>query len=525
MATTFDVIVIGAGLNGLTAAAYLGKAGKRVLMVDSRAHPGGTIATEELAPGFRIDPVTRDAGWLSPQLSAELDLARHGLELLPFDSAVVTPRLDGEAFTLWSDQRKTLEAIQRVSSRDAQEWPKFAERMNKLAGFLGVLYTQAPPSVQGEGVRNLLELAMLGRKLRALGKADLVELLRTLPMAIAELLDDTFESPPLKATIGAGGVAGIFQGVRSAGTSFVLLHHHVGAPTGAFRMRQRVRGGNGAIYSALHKAALAAGVQTRMNAQVERILMKDGRAAGVVLGSGEEIVATRVLSTANATHTLLDLASPAELDPELVRAVQNIRYRGVTARVHLALNELPNFKGVSAEALRGLISIAPTLDSIERAYDDAKHGGVSNQPILEATIPSLSDATIAPQGKHVLSITMQYAPYKLKNGSWDSARRDALGDAVVNLLAQYAPNLPGAILHRLVLTPVDLEQKYGLREGSVEAGELGLDQILFMRPVAGWSRYATPIEGLYLGGSSAHPGRTIIGGAGRLAAKAVLNGT
>ncbi|MEX2282578.1 MAG: NAD(P)/FAD-dependent oxidoreductase [Gemmatimonadota bacterium] len=519
----YDVIVIGAGLNGLTAAVYLAKAGKRVLVIDERAQMGGTAVSEELAPGYRIEPVAIDSGWLSPQLMRDLDLARHGLALLPLETALVTPRVDGAAFTLWSDQRKTLEALRKESPRDAEQWPAFTQTMSRLAGFLGVLYTQPAPDMMGAGVRNLLELATMGRKLRALGKADLVELLRTLPMPVAELLDDTFESESLKATIGAGGVSGICQGVRSAGTAFVLLHNHVGGAPGAFRMRPRARGGASAIASALLKAALAAGVQTRTGTRVQSIRIKDGRAIGVQLASGEEIGATTVLSSADARSTLLELASPSELDPELVRAVSNIRFRGVSARVHLALGELPRFKGVEPDALRGIISIAPTLDYIERAYDDAKHGGVSKQPLLEITIPSLTDPGTAPPGKHVMSITMQYAPYTLKQGVWDNTRRAALGEDVIRLLEQYAPGLSKLILHQLVLTPADLEERFGLPEGSVDDGEFGLDQILFMRPLAGWSRYRTPITGLYLGGSGSHPGRTIVGGSGHLAARTILN--
>ena len=523
MASNFDVIVIGAGLNGLTAAAYLAKAGKRVLVLEARLNVGGTAVSEEIAPGFRIEPVSVDAGWVSPQLMRDLELQRLGLELLPAESVVVTPSLDGDPFVLWSDQRKTIESLRKHSTRDAEQWPTFAQTMSKLAGFLRVLYAQPAPDLMGAGIRNLLDLAMVGRKLRALGKADMVELLRTLPMSIAELLDDTFESEPIKATIGAGGVAGIFQGVRSAGTAFVLLHNHVGAAPGAFRMRPRVRGGSAAITNALHQAGLGAGVQTRTGARVQNIRIKDGQVTGVVLANGEELSAPLVLSSADARSTLLSMAGPAELDPELVRALQNIRYRGVIARVHLALSDLPRFKGVEPDALRGIISIAPTLDYIERAYDHAKHGGASKQPMLEVTIPSLADPTAAPQGKHVMSITVQYAPYTLKHGEWDTPTRDTLGGEVVRLLERHAPGISKLILHKLVLTPVDLEKRYGMPEGSADDGELGLDQILFMRPLPGWSRYQTPIQGLFLGGSGAHPGRTIAGGSGRLAAQAMLN--
>lgn len=519
MTKSYNVIVIGAGLNGLAAAAHLAKAGKRVLVLERRNAPGGSFASEELLPGFRIDPVTDDFGYLSPELVQELNLTRHGLELLPPDASLHAPALDGRSLTLWRDTSRTLAGLAVHSKQDAVRWSPFITRMAKFAGFLKLLYDMQAPRPSG-GIRDLLELATVGRKLRGLGKTDMVELLRVLPMSADELLHDEFETELLKAMIGAGGVYGIHQGIRAAGTSFVLLHHLVGAEPGAFRMRQRAKGGVAGVASAFANAAKAAGAEIRTGAQVTRIVTKNGQVTGVVV-NGEEIGATRVLSSADARTTLLGLTGAAHFDPELVREVENVRFRGVIARVHLALGELPKFKDADGESSRGVISIAPNTEYIERAYDAAKYGRISENPILEVTIPSLIDPSAAPAGKHVISVNVQYAPYRLRDREWDKATCDALGDQVVRLLSDYAPNLSNSILARRVISPAELDSEYGMPEGSIDHGELGLDQILFMRPIPGWSRHRTPIQGLYLCGSGTHPGRSITGAAGKLAARAV----
>ena len=518
----YDVLVIGAGMNGLTAATVLAKAGKRVLVVERREGVGGALVTEELIPGYRFDSVTGNAGWVSPALIKELELGKHGLEQLADDLSLVTPLADGRALTIWRDLQRSYASIRTHSPRDSQYWAAFTERMNKLSGFLAALYAAPAPRPIGGGKRDLVDMALLGKRARGLGKTDMIELLRVLPMSVAELLDDWFDTDALKAVVGAGGVQGIHQGVRSAGTSFVMLHHHIGQAQGAFRMRQRFRGGVGAVTQALANAARAAGVQIRTGADVRQIIVKNWSAAGVLLQDGEAVAATTVLSSAPLRNTMIDLMDVAQLDPELVHAMGNVRARGVQARVHLALDGLPVFRGVDAEALRGIISIAPDLDYIERAYDAAKYGRVSEKPVLEITIPSLVDASAAPAGKHAMSITMQFAPYTLRAGEWESADRSALGDTVVQTIAEYAPELAGLIAGRVVLTPPDLAREYAMPEGSVDYAELGLDQVLFMRPLGELARYATPIENLYLCGADTHPGRALAGASGRLAARVVL---
>ncbi|MDQ3948845.1 MAG: NAD(P)/FAD-dependent oxidoreductase, partial [Gemmatimonadota bacterium] len=373
---------------------------------------------------------------------------------------------------------------------------------------------------------DLLSVARLGARLRRLGRIEMVEFLRTVPMSVGELLDDWFETDVLKGALGARGVTGILQGPRSGGTAFVLLHHQVGRPVGAFRAPSAIRGGVGNLSSALAAAAQSFGAEVRTDAEVVRVPVEGGRARGVILRNGDEIAARRVLSSADPRRTLLQLCDPSRLDPEFVRSVRNVRYRGAWAKVNLALGTLPSFSALrgdgSETALRGTISISPSLTYLERAYDDAKYGRVSEHPCLEIRIPSLADPTLAPAGAHVMSIEVQYVPYHLRDGEWDDRARDALGDRVIETLAAYAPDLPGAILHRQVLTPRDLENVFALTEGHAYQGELTLDQILFMRPVAGWSRYRTPVRDLYLCGAGTHPGGGIAGGAGANAARQIL---
>ncbi|HEY0671324.1 MAG TPA: NAD(P)/FAD-dependent oxidoreductase [Longimicrobiales bacterium] len=522
MNSAYDVAILGAGANGLTAATLLAKAGKRVVVVDRRATVGGALVTEELIPGFHFDSVTSDAGWLSPALVKELQLRQHGLDLLEPEASLVTPFSDGRALAIWRDAQRSYASIRSHSPRDSQQWTPFAERLNKLAGFLASLYAASPPRPIGGGARELVDMALLGRRARALGKTDMIELLRVLPMSMAELLDDWFELDPLKAAVGAGGINGIQQGVRSAGTSFVLLHHHIGQSAGGFRMRQRYRGGVGALSAVLANAARAAGVEIRLETEVTQIIVKDWTAHGLLLGDADAIPAATVLASTSARTTLIDLVDVAQLDPEFVHAVGNVRARGVKARVHLALNRLPSFRGVDAEALRGVISIAPDLNYIERAYDDAKYGRMSARPVLEVRIPSLTDASLAPAGKHSMSIDVQYAPFQLRSGPWTETERTALGDAVIRTLTEYAPDLHSLLIDRRVLTPADLQDNYALPEGSLDYAELGLDQILFMRPLGELARYATPIQNLYLCGADTHPGRALTGASGRLAARTIL---
>lgn len=524
MPIPYDATIIGSGLNGLTAAAYLARAGRRVVVLERRATIGGGAAPAEIAPGVRCDVCMEDPGWIPDRLVRDLDLRQHGLELIESGVDVVAPLPAGGALMLSRDLAASADAIRPLSPADAAAWPPFCEWAARMAAFLASVYAAPPPRPFDGGPRDLLALATLGTRLRRLGRRDMVELLRTLPMSVAELLDDRFQSDALKAVVGGVGVHGLFQGPRAAGTAFVLLHRLVGSAPGTFRVRSRVRGGVAALAGSLAAAARARGVEFRTGVAVDRIDVQGGAARAVILAGGDELAAGAVLSTADARHTFLDLVGAAALDPEFVQAVRRVRYRGSTAYVHVAVGELPRLAGVDGrpDALGGVIALAPSLDVIERAYDDAKYGAASRRPILEVTIPTLRDASLAPAGTHVLSARVRYAPYRLRDGAWTAAQRDTLGDAVLDGIAQYAPNVRDAVIGRHVVTPVDLEDRFGFPEGDASDGELALDQALFMRPVPGWAWYRTPVRGLFLGGSAAHPGPGIVGGAGALAARAML---
>ena len=407
MTTSYDVIVIGSGLDELVAAGLLAKAGRKVLLLEARATLGGAMVTEEIAPGFKVDAAAHDAGWLSPNIIQALELARHGLTLLESEVTSFTPMAGCSPLLLWRDQTKTVESIRRRSPADAARWPEFAARMARLAGFLEHAYSAPPPRPVSTRPADLLALLGVGLRLRGLGRKEMVELLRVLPMPVADLLDEWFADDVLKGTLGASGITHLFQGPRSAGTAFLMLHHQVGQPAGCFRARTTAKGGVGALVGALAAAAKKFGADIRTGADVTRIAVQGGRAAGVVLQGGQEFRARVVASGADARRTFLQLVDPAESDPEFLRAVQHIKSRGVWAKVNLALDGLPDFSALPGDGphLSGVISISPSLDHLERAYDAAKHGGVSTRPYLEAVIPSLADPGLAPAGKQVMSVS------------------------------------------------------------------------------------------------------------------------
>ena len=408
--------------------------------------------------------------------------------------------------------------MRAFSPRDADHWMPFNELLEHSAGLLNVLYDGVPPSLPSVALRDLPALARTGRYLKKLGKRQMMEVLRVLPMSVAELLDEWFESDIVKGTVGASGIVGVMQGPMAAGTAAVMLHHELGGSMGS------VKGGMGELVWALANILREHGGDVRTEAPVQEILVRNGAACGVVLEGGEEIIAGRVISSADPKRTFLHMLDPTTLDADFVRNVENIRFRGACAKVHLALDGLPTFAAADDPAmLRGAISISPSIEYLERAYDDAKYGAVSAEPYLEAVIPSLSDDSFAPAGKHVMSVFVQYAPYHLTNGEWDSEQRAALGDVVVRTLSKYAPDLESKILHRDILTPLDIEERFGMTEGSINHGELALDQSYFARPVAGYADYRGPVPGLYLCGAGTHGGGGVNGVPGRNAARVVLS--
>lgn len=521
-----DAVVIGAGHNGLVAAAYLARAGLRVVVVERGEAAGGCAATEELWPGYRVDTGAHSLTGIDPRVMKELDLAGAGLEVLSPDPCVVSPQPAGEALVLEADPGRTADRIRPFSARDAARWPDFVAAMSRAGRALGVLYRTLPPRLAGADRGDLWELLRLGAKMNRLGRRDALELMRLIPMTVEELLYEWFESEALKGALAADGVRGICQGPLASGTGYMFLHHMVGAG-GVVRRRRQVRGGMGELGAALQRVAVAAGAEVRLGHEAASIRVEDGRATGISLAGGGEIPASRVVSSADPGRTLLGLVDPGELAPEFVRALDHIKYRGVVAKVHLALGEPPCLRsgGDAAHAamLAGAaITVAPSIHYIERAYDDAKYGWPSARPVLDAVLTTTLDPSLAPEGHHVLSVAAQYAPFRLADGSWNEERRSALGDAVVEALAEHIPNLEAAILHRHVLTPTDLADRFALPEGNNHHGEMTLDQVFFGRPVAGWARYRTPIEGLYLCGAGTHPGGGLNGRPGALAASRIL---
>jgi phytoene dehydrogenase-like protein len=518
----YDVVVIGAGHNGLTHAAYLARAGLRVLVLERRHVVGGAAVTEEVFPGFRFSVCSYVVSLLRPEIVRELDLPRHGLEILPLDGTF-TPLPQGDYLWRMNDHARTRREIARHSRLDAEAYDEYGLAMIDMARFVKPLLDLTPPDPARPQAATLRVAGAMARRVQRLPLASRYTLLQLMTMSASDFLDQWFETDALKATMAASGIIGTFLGVRSPGTAYVLLHHYMGEIDGAFRAWGLPRGGTGAISDALAAAARTAGAEIRTRAAVARVRVRNGRATGVVLSNGEEIAARAVSSGVDARLTFLSLVGADHLPPDFVRDIERFRFRGSSGKVNLALDALPDFRSLPGPGphLRGAISISPSVDYMERAYDDAKYGQFSRRPYVDVVIPSLTDPSVAPPGKHVMSCFVQYAPYRLRDGDWD-AERERFGETVVETIAEHAPNLRERILHRQVLTPLDLEREFGLTEGNIFHGELTLEQLFFLRPVPGWADYRTPVAGLYLCGSSTHPGGGIMGAPGRNAARRVV---
>jgi phytoene dehydrogenase-like protein len=518
----YDAIVIGGGHNGLTCAAYLARAGRSVLVLERRHVLGGAAVTEEVFPGFKFSVASYVVSLLRPEIIRELDLPGHGMELLPLDGTF-TPMPDGDYLWRVNDHYKTRREIARHSRLDAEAYDEYGRAMIEMGRFAKPILGMTPPDPTSLDPRGLLELLGIGRRFRAMRSHDRVNQIQLLTMSAVDFLDQWFETDVLKATMSASGIIGTFLGVRSPGTAYVLLHHYMGEIDGAFRSWGLSRGGTGAVSLAIAAAARAFGAEIRTEATVARLLTRNGRAVGVALDNGDEIGAEVVVSSVDPANTFLKFMDPGALPPEFVEGVRRYKYRGSSGKVNLALDALPDFTCLPGAGphLRGAISISPSVDYMEQAYDDAKYGRYSRRPYVDMVIPSLTDPSVAPPGKHVMSCFVQYAPYHLKEGTWD-AQREAFGDTVVDAIAEYAPNIRQIIRHRQVLTPLDIERQFGLTEGNIFQGELTLEQLFFLRPVPGWAQYATPVDRLYMCGSATHPGGGIMGAPGRNAALRVL---
>lgn len=524
----YDAIIIGGGHNGLVAAAYLAKAGRKVVVLERRALVGGAAVSEEVFPGFRFSVFSYVVSLLRPEIIRDLELPKHGLQVLPLESTV-TPMENGDYLASWADPDESRMELERHSKKDAEAAVLFSQLMHHMAMAVRPILGMVPPDPTSLSPGDLRGLYKLGRHFRDLGAEKFHALHKLMTMASADYLDEWYEFDTLKATKSASGIIGTMLGPRSPGSAYVLLHHYMGEIDGAFRAWGFQKGGTGAISESIASAARAHGAEIRMGAAVARVIVKNGKATGVALENGDEVHAPIVVSGLDPRRTFLDLVDRAEMPADVVEGIERYRFRGSSGKVNLALSGLPEFTCLSGDrekalrALRGAISISPTMEYVERAYDDAKYGDFSRQPYMDVVIPSLIDPGMAPPGRHVMSIFVQYAPYEV-DGGWTDAKREAFGDAVVNALSRHAPNLKSQILHRQVLTPADIERVTGLSEGNIFGGELALNQLFFLRPVAGFAKYRTPIRGYWQCGSGTHPGGGIMGASGRLAALEILGG-
>lgn len=524
----WDTIVVGAGHNALVTAAYLARAGRRTLVLERRQRVGGAAETAALG-GVRVPRLAHTVGRLRPSIVRDLELRRHGLQLVAPDVRVFAPQADDRAVTLWADEARTVESLRAWSPRDAERYPDFDRLVRSLGRFLGDLAGRTPPDIRSPGLGDALTGLRLGRTFRGLGRHDAHTILRVLPMAVADFVAEAFETDAVQAAIAWRGVQYCAVGPWSAGTTAILLGDSAGNDGGAAGQTVFALGGPGALSEALAAAARAAGAEIRCGAEVAAITSRDGAVTGVALASGEEISAPSVVSGLDPKRTLTGLCDPVAIGPTLRWRAGNYRTPGVVSKVNLALDGLPRFRAAGGEdetLLRGRIVVAPGIDTIERAFDAAKYGNVSDRLVFEATVPSLVDPSLvdgAPAGTHVVSVLAQYTPYRLREGSWDDAeRREGVGNAVVGALEELAPGFSSLIREREVLSPLDLEREYGLSGGHPLHGEPGLDQFFLWRPLLGHARYRLPIDGLYLAGSGAHPGGGVTGQPGHNAAREIL---
>ncbi|HKP36416.1 MAG TPA: NAD(P)/FAD-dependent oxidoreductase [Pyrinomonadaceae bacterium] len=522
MSSKYDVIVIGGGHNGLVNAAYLARAGKRVLVLERRHVLGGACVTEEVFPGFKFSVCSYVVSLLRPEIIRELDLPRHGLEILPLDGTF-TPMPNGDYLWRVNDHGKTRREIARHSKLDAEAYDEYGKAMIEMAHFVKPIMNMTPPDPASLNPKGLLDLLTMGRRFQKLSSEDKYNQVQLMTMSAVDFLDQWFETDVLKATMSASGIIGTFLGVRSPGTAYVLLHHYMGEIDGAFRSWGLSRGGTGAISNAIAGAAREAGAEIRTKASIAKIILKNSQAKGVVLENGDELHADVISSSVDPRLTFMKMVGEEHLPADFVADIKRYKFRGSSGKVNLALDALPDFKAMPGAGphLRGAVSISPSVEYMERAYDDAKYGRYSRRPYIDMVIPTLTDPSVAPPGKHVMSCFVQYAPYNLKEGNWDD-KREEFGDTVIDTIAEHAPNIKDIILHRQVLTPLDLEREFGLSEGNIFQGELTLEQLFFLRPAPGWAQYRSPIKSLYMCGSATHPGGGIMGASGRNAAMEIL---
>ncbi len=518
----FDAIIIGGGHNGLVAAAYLARAGKRVVVLERRHIVGGAAVTEEIFPGFKFTEFSYVVSLLRPEIIRELELPKHGLKILPLPSTF-TPMQNGDYLASWDDHDLTRREIYRHSPKDAEAYAEYGRVMMRAAKAIKPLLSLVPPDPSSLRLRDLIGLLKLRKFAAELSEKDFHMIAKLLTQASGDLLDEWFETDALKGTKSASGIIGTFLGPRSPGTAYVLLHHYMGEIDGTFRAWGFAKNGSGGVSGSIENAARALGAEIRVNAGVSQVIVKNGRAVGVALENGDELHARVVMSAADPKRTFLQFVESKHFPEEFLQSIKNFRVRGSSGKVNLALSELPQFTALPGEGPlhRGSISISPSIEYLERAYDDAKYGEISRHPYIDIIIPSMIDPEMAPPGQHVMSCFVQYAPYDIEGG-WDDSRREQLGEAVLSTIEQYAPNIRRAVVGMQIITPKDIELIAGITGGNIFHGELLLHQIFFLRPAPQWADFRTPLPGYYFGASGAHPGGGVMGAAGMLAAKEIL---
>ena len=520
----YDAIIVGGGHNGLVTAAYLARAGRKVLVLEKRELIGGCAVTEELWPGYHVSSAAYLTSLMQERIIDDLELRRYGYQVDAKDPAFFSLFPDGRHFFMWQDRTKTLAEIAKFSKRDAEVYPAYENQLERISEVVEGLLLTTPPQFPPQGVGDAIEYLKLAARMRGLSPRHIVALVKIFTQSAAEFLDEWFESDEVKVTLATDGVIGANGGPRSPGTAYILLHHCMGGVAGHRGLWGFVRGGMGAVSEAIAASARAKGVQIRTNAPVARVLVRSGRACGVVLENGDEVEATTVASNLDPKLTFLRLLQERDLPAEFVEAIRHFRIEGTSCKMNLALSGLPEFTafpGAPGPHHRATMHICPNIEYVERAWDDAKYGRPSERPLLELTIPTMYNPSLAPPGKHIMGIFLQYAPYTLRDGTWDELR-EPFGDRVINLIAEYAPNIRSIVEHRQVLSPLDLERRFGITGGNIFHGEMSLDQMFVMRPVAGWARHRTPVQGLYLCGSGAHPGGGVMGAPGYNCAREML---
>ena len=518
-----EAIVVGAGHNGLVAACYLAGAGVKVLVLERNAYIGGAAVSRRLFGGFTYSNCSYVCSLLRTEIIRALELPSYGLQIIPYEGGCTLMR-DGGHLALYDNHDALRREIGRHSHRDAEAYDRFVRDMLRHCRFIKPLLLRAPPDPTTLRPRDLRELLYLGRHFTGLGEERMYDTLRFWTMSCADLLDEYFESEIVKAHLAGSSIIGTALGPRSPGTAYVLLHHYMGSIDGTVGAWGFARGGMGAITQSLGAALHAAGGQIRSEAAVQRILTHNGRAAGVVLASGEEIRAQVVVSNLDVRRTFLESMDPADLPDEFLGQVRKFKIRGSSGKLNIALDALPSFPAIPAGSpcTRGDMHITDTIEMLERAYDDWKEGRWSQRPYVDMLIPTQIDPTMAPPGKHYMSVFVQYCPYELADGPWTEERRTGFGRTVIDAIAAHSPNFKDLILHAEIRTPWELEQEVGLTEGNIFQGELTFDQLFFNRPIPGYARYRSPVRGLYMCGSSTHPGGGVMGAPGANAASAIL---